>query len=143
MDTYVLVGILLVVIVFIFALAVILPKFGNKSSKEFDEKLRAVNMLLNELGTSSGDARQLRLNKITTSLDNVLAKILEYYGCMDQSVNQKIRQGMDKKLYDYEAFKVLKSFHLMRNRVVHEDTPITKAEEQNIFKAFSIIKKLR
>lgn len=141
-DSYILLAIGLLLIV-VLAAAVVIPQIFNKDKKAIKAQMSQFMTEFNGIfSTSDHETMQLKLQKFVSRFDNFIGKVLSYYGCVDPSVNRQIRMAMEKKLYSYEEFKVVKSFHLMRNQVIHEDKSISQHDVDTISHVLGIIQRL-
>lgn len=142
MDQLFLIAIFILIVV-ILAAGVVIPRFMKNGLADLNAKFKTVYQEFNvAMHESNSELQQLKLQKVISRFDNLIGNILEAYGCNDPSVNQRIRQAMQKKIITYEQFQVVKAMHLVRNKVVHEDKHLTSEDIRLIAESFQIIGKL-
>lgn len=132
-----------ILLIFIYLAAVILPKSLDKQGKYL---VAAVKGLIDDYFLAHTDKdiekKRLRLHKLTISADRILSQILWNFGIRDTSVKQQLRSGLDRNVLTYDQFKILKQFHHMRNEVVHEGLQVYGDNEQVVYAALIVMKKL-
>lgn len=140
MFYYILAALLLLLI---YLAAVVVPKRLNPNAKYLEV---AVKGLIDEYFISHTERdlekKRLRLHKLTISADRVLSQILWSYGLKDSSVKQQLRAALERNTITYDQFRVLKQFHHMRNEVVHEGLQVFGDNEQIVYAALIVMKKM-
>ena len=137
---FIAIGILVIVII---AVGVVLPRMMKTGLADLHAKFKVIAQDFSIATSETNyEVQQLKLQKVISRFDNLIGNIFDAYGCKDPSVNQKIRQAMQRKVITYEEFKVVKAMHLVRNKVVHEDKQLTSEDVRLISEVMGIIKRL-
>lgn len=132
---------IIVFAIFVFILFAIFT-FTRNRSNPYKSEYSQLLLELQRISQVNNEAKQAEWQRLISRWDNFIGRLLGSLGYMDESVNQRIRRAMESKLLDYEEFKIVKSFHLMRNQVMHEDKHVYPSDEQLVWAMSKIIKKL-
>ncbi|GEM_PF-3481990 len=133
--------VIIVFAVLIFVLFIIFTVLRNRKNP-YKEEYSQLLLELQRISRVKNQAKQAEWQRLISRWDNFIGRLLGSLGYMDESVNQRIRRAMESKQLDYEEFKMVKSFHLMRNQIMHEDKHIYPSDEQLVWAMSKIIKKL-
>ncbi|WKZ30558.1 MAG: hypothetical protein QY314_02160 [Candidatus Dojkabacteria bacterium] len=133
------VGLVIVVLL----VGIVIPRTMKTGLADLNAKYKVIYQEFSQaVSETQHELQQLKLQKVISRFDNLIGHVFEAYGCSDPSVNQKIRQAMQKKVITYEEFKVIKAMHLVRNKVVHEDRQLSAEDVRLISETMQIIGRL-